>query len=504
MSIKHLTPFINSLAVLLGVAASLSSVSCNSKDEDAVADSYVTSESVAITDFSLSADLRVMRNLDSVFFSIDLEHGVVFNADSLPKGTNVTKLIPKITYPSTVTSAVIEMTGGSHREGTVNYSKNANDTIDFTGDVKLTLEAGKEISKTYTLKVNVHKSDPDTIYWDKIATMDLPSRLKDPVDQKTVSCGDRIVSLILESDGSFTIASTSDIFGGNWEKSALSLSFVPNLRSLTASPDGSLFILSDKGELFSSQNGNVWNSLDSDWSGIIGWYGDTLLGMRFSSAGSVMKSWPENAFAESLLPGDFPVKDFSNPITFINRWTPDPTLVIFGGIDAEGKSSSASWAFDGNSWADIANNPLPALSGLSVVNYYSYLKSSSNSQLKEFEVYLAFGGRMADGTPNRTVYISYDSGINWQKAQEYTQLPENIPAGFLVDALSVGTTMESSLSNRWKASQAKRRLPFDIEGDAVKWMCPYIFLFGGMDGDGSLFPSIRSGVLERLTFEPLF
>ncbi|MDE7409414.1 MAG: hypothetical protein K2N09_05265, partial [Muribaculaceae bacterium] len=58
--------------------------------------------SVAVTKFSLKSKKGSNVKLDSVFFSIDLNRGVIFNADSLPVGTDVTKLVPVIGY---VTSA---------------------------------------------------------------------------------------------------------------------------------------------------------------------------------------------------------------------------------------------------------------------------------------------------------------------------------------------------------------------------------------------------------------
>lgn len=494
----------------MAFAISILAGACNAKEEETTSDDYLAAESVAITGFSLQADLRVMKNLDSVFFSIDLEHGVVFNADSLPKGTNVTKLIPKITYPSSVKSAVIEMKGGTHREdGTVNYYSNASDTIDFTADVTLTLAtADKKLEKTYVLKVNVHQQDPDTVYWNSTGSMDLPSRLPNPVAQKSVEFNGGVLSIIQESDGTYTLATCADIFEGSWIKKEIGRSsgnFVadPKLSSLQSSPSGTLYIVTETGQLYSSSDGLGWQPLATNWAETIGFYGDTLLGYTTASGNLRMVTWPEDAIPAIDLPSDFPLNGFTSPIEFTNRWTPDPTIVIFGGYPLNPNGKSPAWAFDGSQWVNIAENALPALTGMSVVSYYSFLKSASSSLLKEFEVYLAFGGKDALGNINNTVYVSYDHGINWQKAQEYMQFPEDIEAGFMVNALSLGNTMSSTLSSRWSVP-AKRRIPFDIEGDVVSWECPYIFLFGGYDNAGSLCPQIRSGVLKRLTFVPLF
>lgn len=506
MTHKYITPLLNCVALLFAIGIGIIATACNAKDEDApTSTDYITTESVAVTGFYLSPDIRIMRNLDSVYFSIDLEHGVIFNADSLPKGTNVTKLVPKISYPSTVKSAMIKMEGGTHREGETNYFTNPTDTIDFTGDVTLTLgTANNEITKTYQLKVNVHQTDPDTMYWDKTSTMALPSRMQDPKQQKSVKFNGGVLSIIEENDGTYTASTTADIFEGSWVKNALSLNFTPVLHTLRIDSDNILYILDSNGNLLSSNDAQNWNLLTSGWSEIIGIYGTTLLGLATDGDKINMKSWPEADYDEMEMPEGFPMTGFTEPIQFTNRWTPDPTIVIFGGYPYPATGKSQAWAFDGSTWVNIADNSLPALSGMSVVSYYSYLNSATNGLLKEFEVYLAFGGRDRNDNINNTVYVSYDHGINWQRAQEYMQLPDNVETGYMVDAISIGTSMQSNLSNRWKTAPARRKLPFEIEGDIVKWDCPYIFLFGGYNTNSELNGNIRSGVLQRLTYEPLF
>lgn len=507
MTLNKLSCRLLNIGFILSIAFGLTLASCNKKDEEnTTEDTYVSTESVAITAFSLMADARVMANLDSVFFSIDLEHGVVFNADSLPKGTNITKLIPKIKYPSSVKSAVIEMTGGTHRTGTVNYYSNSADTIDFTGKVTLTLgTADDAIMKTYVLKVNVHQQDPDTIYWDKMAQADLPSRLSDPVEQKSVAFGTGVLTLIEENDGSFTVSRTEDIFEGTWSKAVFSAGFTPKVRSLTATEQGTLYLLDDKGTLYSSGDGATWTTQSAGWNEIIGEYAATLLGTSLQNGSPEMISYPDSEYSGLALPADFPLTGFTSAIEFSSKWSPRPTVVIFGGYPYAANGKSPSWAFDGKQWVNIAENSMPSLSGMSVIRYYSYLKSASSGLLKEFDVYLAFGGRNSEGNLNNLIYVSYDHGINWQRAQEYMQLPSTIVPGYMVDAIPLGFSMESSLSNRWKVdARSKRRIPFEIDGDLIKWDCPYIFLFGGHDASGALDPRIRSGVLQRLTFEPLF
>ena len=63
---------------LAAFVAALVFMGCNS-------DSYIPSEntasSVAVYSFALSEDDSVLKNLDTVFFSIDLNKGLIFNGE---------------------------------------------------------------------------------------------------------------------------------------------------------------------------------------------------------------------------------------------------------------------------------------------------------------------------------------------------------------------------------------------------------------------------------------
>ena len=49
-----------------------------------------------IPESNIKPNSKLLANLDSVFFTIDLNRGLIFNADSLPKDTKITKLVPNI------------------------------------------------------------------------------------------------------------------------------------------------------------------------------------------------------------------------------------------------------------------------------------------------------------------------------------------------------------------------------------------------------------------------
>ena len=113
-------------------------VSCNSSDTEEY-EEYVLPSDVAITSFTISANDDLLENLDSVYFTIDLENRRIFNADSLPKGTDVSRLVVNITYPL-VQSIKLKVTGGKVMEDEeIDYYQQSTDSIDFTGNVALEL-----------------------------------------------------------------------------------------------------------------------------------------------------------------------------------------------------------------------------------------------------------------------------------------------------------------------------------------------------------------------------
>lgn len=487
--------------------ALIAMTACNKDDNDINNTASMYVPAVAVTRFYLKADSKVMNNLDSVFFSIDLENGVIFNADSLPKGTKISTLIPMITYSSTVTDASIEMEGGSYRTGTTDYRKNPGDSIDFTGKVTLTLKS-EDVSRSYLLKVNVHKTDADSLTWGETAFSDLPSRMASPRRQKTLAAGDKTYSLIEESDGTFTFASCTDLFRYQWDKKAVTLPAGSDVRNLEYA-GGCLYILDGNGALMKADPSDMqWSATGEIWTSIDGEYAGHILGIGLKDGVMTHLHYPAASnIAVTPVEECFPVKEHSAMQAISNSWSAQPTVFIFGGVTSDGTVTDAVWAFDGENWANINNGIVPALAGASVVPYYSYRQTSTSWIQNEYEVWLLFGGRQANGELNRTLYVSYDNGVNWKKADTSLQLPDIIPGMQQADCLVSSIAMQSNLSDAWTVLKAPKRvmtrLPYEIDGYEISWKCPYLFIFGGENKAGSLDSRVWRGVLERMRFTPL-
>lgn len=482
--------------------------SCNKKTES-TEDSYVPASSVAVTNFSLKSKKGTSVKLDSVFFSIDLNRGIIFNADSLPVGTDITKLVPVIKYASSASAVTLTQSGGI-TQGEIDYKSNPSDTVDFSGRVVLKITAEDQTTtRSYDIKVNVHKCEPDSLVWDQLAVTPMPSRLGSPESQKTVKFKDTSYSLIKESDGSYTLAVASDILSGVWSKETLALDFEPDVRTMRATSDR-LYLLDASGVLHTSADGRVWDNTGCTWVNTIGAYGDTMLGIRSEGGKLLHTSWPADAgFAEMPLKSDFPVAGYSDFVLFENRWTTLPIGIMVGGTLADGTITEKTWGFDGDHWEVLSNGMMPEVTGATLVPYFVYRKTSSSLVQTEFSVWMLIGGELESGKANRRIFVSYDNGVNWYAADTQMQLPDHFPGLRNLDGIMVEWPKQASLSANWtgvtrRALPGMARIKYEVEDYEVYWDCPYIYIFGGMTDSGLLNDEIWRGVLNRLTFMPQF
>lgn len=477
----------------------LSNVACNETD-NAVSDTYVIPANVAVTEFKLNADSKVAEDLDSVFFSIDLKNGVIFNADSLPVGTKINKLVASITYSDFVTGAMLKIDNGTATPDSIDYKKTQTDSIDFTKKVTLTLTtADPDIKRTYLIKVLVHKEKADSLVWGDRAGMTLPSRFDNPKSQKSLDFKGRAFSIIEENNGEYTAATSTDMYTGKWTRTKATFPFTPNVRSLAASSTA-LYILDTAGNLYSSTDGSNWTATGEQWDAVLGGYTNSVIGIKTSEGKQVYAQHPQMKLNSIAIDSEFPVSGFTNFVTLSNKWTNSPVGFFAGGVKRDGTLSSSTWAFDGTNWVKLSDSGLPALKGATLIPYYSYRYTESTITPTEYPAWLLVGGMTKDNKLNRTVYISYDNAVNWNKGNTLLQLPAGMPEMTDCDNVVMTTKSTVLLSDYWK----KNTRAIEIDGDRLSWDCPYIYLIGGVGADGKLCDTVWRGVLTRLTFTPIF
>lgn len=469
----------------------------------------ITPAMVAVKNFYIKANDSVMAHLDSVFFSIDLNTGVIFNQDSLPKGTNVSRLIPSITFANGMTKAELTFLKDKETVTIVNYLTNPEDSIDFSLPVRLDVTAADGLNSfTYQIKVNVHQQEPDDLIWNRMAQSPLPSRYANqPIAQKTVEQGNTVYSLIMEFDETYTLSSCNDLNEGNWVKKALDEGYYLDVATFTATEDA-FYVLNFHGELLSSTDGLNWTETGQEWGNILGAYNNSVLGVRNNGVNFVHTQYPESPdFTETVIEDGFPLYNSSKLGIIETKWAEKPMAILACGMSMGGKISSEVWGYDGNSWIVLNDTNLPALEVPMLGRYIVYRDTPYVLKQRAFDVWILFGGTLEDGTMNRFVYISYDNGVNWTIAPEGMQFNNVVPSLGGADLIVQSYPLEADLSEAWTQTEmsypeTSTRGSYNIEGYDITWQCPYLYIFGGYLSDNTLSASIYRGVLARLKFTP--
>ncbi len=494
-----------SLASVVAVSAF---VGCNTSGYEAGEN---TSSSVAVYSFKLAKDDSVLANLDTVFFSIDLVKGEIFNADSMPYGTCTERLVPVIRLLDGVSRCELTSVDAEGKETVHNYVTNSTDTVDFSnGPVKLSIVSPDGLtSKDYQIKVNVHKVKSDSLVWTRTAMRSLPSNIASPVAQRTVQLGKTLYCLTASASAA-SIATTDDPGADDWTVRSVALPAGADVSTFAA--DGnSLYILAS-GCLYSSADGGLsWTDTGCRWNSIYGAYADNLMGAKKDANVWTVEQYPSGA--SFALPAGMPVSGVSVPLAFDFDMSVAPQMLFVGGVKADGTLSADTWAFDGTNFACLSNKALPkGLKNMSLVSFYTF-RTNSIFITKRYSVLMAFGGN--DGTANnRKVYISNDYGMTWAEGESLIQLPEQIPAMQNAQAYSYSSVLHAR-SSVWQEFETSALIP----GTAVlmplelplsratepitEWDCPFIYLFGGEKADGTLYNTIWRGTINRMMFKPL-
>lgn len=473
-----------SLALLVALSGGVIT-SCNSDDSQYEVIEDTTVSNVSLTAFSLEQNSKVAANLDSLFFTVDLNKGRVFNADSLPVGTKVGNLIVKITHP-TMSKVELVFKDEKGEQKTVDYLENPNDSIYFgNGTVTLRMvSASGSVMREYGVDVNVHKVKPDSLWWDADKAFSLPTSLSSPTAQRTIKKGD--IFYTLAGDGAaYTLSTSSSLSSGEWETAVVNLPADADVNSFTATTD-SFYIIAG-GKLYSSSDASDWTSTDAEMTYIYGAYMDKVVGVTHADDDSyVYVTYPGEA--TSPVSPECPVSGTSEAIVYTSEWSANPMLFFTGGRKADGSLTGDTWAFDGNQWACISINPIPALEGVSVTPYYNM--SITNQWIEVFTpVLLAFGGNDAAGKINTTVYMSPDRGVHWAIAPDFMQ-STTLPA--ITSAQVIGYTQ--TLSDT-PLSRAIRPI--------TEWNCDYLYIFGGSDAAGKFNQNVWRGALNAFRIKPI-
>lgn len=466
---------------LTGAALLLATAACN--DDSNNYEISVDYASTQVSAFSLQPNGKILHNLDSIFFSIDLVNARIFNADSLPYGTKTSNLQVKITTDGCST-VELHYPRENKPDSVVNYIESPNDSIDFSrGPVKLhVVSYDKRATRDYYINVNVHTVVSDSLAWDLGDAKPLPGSLQAPRYQRTVQFGNKIYTLTTSGARQACMA-IADTPASTAVNNDFTFDFTPDVNTLTATT-GSLYILSHDGALYSSADGTSWTSCGTVWKSITAPYGSTLLGIADVDGRLMHVTYP--AGITSSVKDNFPVTGNSQPFNYSTDWGVNSQIITIGGLNADGQATPTAWAYDGAKWVCISDKTPMKGEGITLFPYYICSTDTNTWVATSRSVLVAMGGRTPKLEMQDSVYISYDLGFNWSKAPMRMQLPKALPK--LYDSQVI-------VSNVTIHSRAVRPI--------TEWDTPFLYMYGGYTASGQLSDKVYRGVINRLSFKPI-
>ena len=323
--------------------------------------------------------------LGSYKFTIDQLSCEIYNEDSLP--VHADTIIDKILIKTlTTASGVVTMKDKSGNDSVINI----NDSIDLREPLTIKVwstEALAGISpnqtKEYTIKVNVHQHDPDSLRWNHVGKM------QDEIigEQKTIEFNNKILTYSVVEGRNLKVYQNSNY--SNWTAAGTNTT-----GDLTSTLPNSILPLN--GIILATANNKVYESTDG-----VAW----TISDKFS--GNV------KTFISKI-----PV-DTDTKITYIKtedgKGSSYYRNIIVGKhepaieIDINNKKVpiTIAWGYDGNVWAKLGTKSTtaycPAFDNPTVI-YYN-------------ELFYVFGNEF------ESIYVSQNEGIAWQKANKKFSFP---------------------------------------------------------------------------------
>ncbi len=342
-----------------------------------------------------------------------LNGSVIENLDSLPYQTRIDSVYPTFSFKST-SGAFFHLAINQGYKFTINRKDSAavtgKDTIDFRQPA-LTISnfaSDGKAYKSYYIKVNVHKIQPELYIWNKITDNVNSINAK---SQKTIILNDKFYYYLNDGTSSYLYNSND---GYTW--SASTVNGLPTATSLTdmIQFNGRIFVSQDGFNLYSSANGSTWTK-------------KTVTSFTFKSLAFVLNGslWAvvqstdlSFHFATSIdgdvwsmigtIPTSFPVKDFAT--VTLATVTGKQKVVVIGGYSQTDALLKNSWSSeDGLYWVDFSteNHTLDSLAaGASLISYDKKLLLVGKNNLI-----------------NRTFYrVSVDEGLSWEITSYLNQI----------------------------------------------------------------------------------
>lgn len=397
-------------------------VSCGSSDEE----EYEFSPYAMLKSFSLGnirsaypsftstgEDTLVLKTVQMTAFPFTINQvtGEVYNNDSLPFATNVSKVVTQFSVNGVASIYVDSLDSYEHFSST--------DSLDFTSPRKVRIYSeNAEFYKDYTIKINVHQVNPELMVWNKYPAVE------GLVPVRAIEANGAMLLFGKDSSGAVTVASTALEGVPAWE--AAPVSGLPADADISTIQlfNGALYAVAE-GDIYTSADGAVW-TLSASETGAVAIVGASEEDGKLWIAGSQGVLWSEDGATFTVseaLPEGFPLYGVSLAVYPLNHNKNIIRYMLVGYTTESKDGEPAVWSklSTETKWTNYKNEEnkyeCPALEGLAVVRYDDYL-------------YAVGGAGTVNGrevAPLSSFYISKDNGIAWKVSTGfYQRLPEEL------------------------------------------------------------------------------
>ena len=341
-------------------------------------------------------------------FEMTINHrtNIIENRDSLPYGSQLDRVVATIAFDG---SMLAYREKGSD-EGWTAY--NSTDSLDLTKPLELYLTSNdNQSSRIYTLKVNVHRQEGDSLYWKQCDNeVEVLAGLTDMkafvVNHKLMVLGKKTTDAVLiERSGMETV--------GTWEETATDLPAEADLQTLRLL-EGTMYLSTTDGKILSSTDAKAWQQVGTTYSAPLTLVEKTDDFFYAISEGKLLRSADATTWEEDLLDTDgseLPASEIralsveqangNSRIVLVGQKEGSSNAVVWNKMWNESeKEEDAEWMF----FPVSADNTIPCPR----LEYFNLLPYDGNC--------IAFGGASANGLHEALdfIYISQDYGITWR------------------------------------------------------------------------------------------
>lgn len=349
---------LNQITKLLSILIlSVFFIACNGDSE---VTSSAASADAQVYSFSLKAIPRTSIDtvnfpiLAKTKFSIDQSRSLIYNPDSLPYLTRLTKYYVGIAFVSSTSPSKLELIYPN--DSVVSW--NGSDSVDFSVKrlyPRLRVKAANGTTfKEYTIDIRIHKVDPDSIIWKQMtsfpATIGTQKTILKDNTFYTFSVKSGAISLYTADKSTLTWSSPQTVSGLSASSLVLESIFLLN---------GTFFAVDNTKKAYSSQDGKSWTLKNSNIYSILGVLPektaqqDSLLVITENSGVysfaktanlQVLRTVNVTGNNSAVVDQTFPARGFSSAVSYDRTNINNNILALTGGTDFSGALKNTVWS----------------------------------------------------------------------------------------------------------------------------------------------------------------